>query len=99
MQNDITGHIRYVGSFRHAGMKMSAETRKSIFPESTDTWETIAGRELSDTPVEEAVSMLQSWNLHVFMRPAAPEGSPRIGNPILPSDIIFVEAPATAPAA
>ena len=99
MQNDNTRHIRYVGSFRDKGIKMSSPTRKSIFPESTDTWETIAGRELSDIPAEQAVGMLQSWNLHVFMRPAAPEGSPRAGNPILPSDIIFVEAPAIAPAA
>jgi hypothetical protein len=39
--------------------------------------------------------LLQSWNLHVFMRPAAPEGSSRHGNPILPSDVIFVEPPQT----
>jgi len=38
--------------------------------------------------------MLQSWNFHVFMRPAAPADSPRAGNPILPSDIIFLEPPA-----
>lgn len=67
--------------------------RRSIFPAEGDTWESIASRELSGQDAEAAVSALQSWNLHVFMRPAAPEGSPRHGNPILPSDVIFLEPP------
>ncbi|XOV88139.1 MAG: hypothetical protein ACFHX7_24805 [Pseudomonadota bacterium] len=67
--------------------------RKSIFPTATDTWETIARRELPDLDETQAISSLQSWNLHVFARRAAPAGTPREGNPILPSDIIFVEAP------
>jgi hypothetical protein len=69
------------------------ETRKSIFPEGQDTWESIALRELPDMSSEEAIGMLQSWNLHVFMRPAAAKDSTRAGNPILPSDIIFVAPP------
>ena len=69
------------------------ETRKSIFPEGQDTWESIAQRELPDMSSEEAVSILQSWNLHVFMRPAAAKDSTRSGNPILPSDVIFVAPP------
>jgi len=68
--------------------------RKTIYPLADDTWETIAARELSDVDTAEACGMLQSWNLHVFMRPGAPEGSPRAGNPILPSDLIFIEPPA-----
>ena len=36
---------------------------------------------------------MQSWNMHVFMRPAAAPGSPREGNPILASDVIFLEPP------
>lgn len=70
--------------------------RRSIFPEQGDTWNTIAARELDGLAEAEAVSQLQSWNLHVFMRPAAPEGSPRHGNPILPSDVIFLEPPQSA---
>lgn len=66
--------------------------RKSIFPRQDDSWESIAAREL-DASDEAAVSQLQSWNMHVFMRPKAPEGSPRAGNPILPSDVIFLEPP------
>ena len=67
--------------------------RRSIFPSEGDTWESIATRELAGQDAAAAVSALQSWNLHVFMRPAAPEGSPRHGNPILPSDVIFLEPP------
>ncbi len=67
--------------------------RKSTLPQPEDTWESIAARELPELDLTEATSALQSWNLHVFMRPAAPEGSPRAGNPILPSDVIFLEAP------
>ena len=76
---------------------MSAEelsaVRRSILPQDGDTWVSIAGRELSDIDTETAVGQLQSWNLHVFMRPAAPQGSPRAGNPILPSDVIFLQPP------
>ena len=70
-----------------------ATTRRSVFPFADDTWESIAKRELPDVVAQEAISMLQSWNLHVFMRPAANPDSSRAGNPILPSDIIFIEAP------
>lgn len=67
--------------------------RKSIYPLAKDDWTSIAERELSSMPKNEAVSHLQSWNLHVFKRPAAPESSPRAGNSILPADIIFLEPP------
>ncbi|HKI75497.1 MAG TPA: hypothetical protein VJ998_12665 [Pseudomonadales bacterium] len=66
--------------------------RRSIFPTPDDTWETIAARELPKLDTEQAVASLQSWNLYVFARRTPPD-SPRAGNPILPSDIIFVEAP------
>ncbi len=67
--------------------------RRSIFPREGDTWETIAARELTGQDTTAAVGQLQSWNLHVFMRRSPPEGSPRHGNPILPSDVIFLEPP------
>ncbi|MFT5211078.1 MAG: hypothetical protein ACI9CE_002809 [Flavobacterium sp.] len=67
--------------------------RKSIYPLAEDDWNSIAERELSSMPKDEAVSHLQSWNLHVFKRPVAPEESPRAGNTILPADIIFLEPP------
>ncbi len=67
--------------------------RRSVFPLAGDSWASIVSRELAGTPEAEGVGLLQSWNMHVFMRAAAPVGSSRHGNPILPSDVIFVEAP------
>ena len=69
------------------------QVRKSILPKGGDRWETIARRELPDTAEADAVGMLQSWNLHVFMRSAGGVGRLRGDNPILPSDVIFVEPP------
>jgi len=71
-----------------------APARRYVRPLPEDTWETIAARELTDLAADEASGVLQSWNFHVFMRPAPPSDSPRAGNPILPSDIIFLEPPA-----
>lgn len=68
-----------------------SDVRRSTFPREGDTWETIAERELQAE--DDAVSALQSWNLHVFMRPGARAGSAREGNPILPSDVVFIEPP------
>lgn len=67
--------------------------RRSILPRHDETWDSIAARELPDVAREQAVQALQSLNLHVFMRPAPPAGSPREGNTILPSDVIFIEPP------
>ena len=75
---------------------MLSAQRRSIHPQAQDTWQSIAARELADLPQDQALTALQSWNLHVFMRPAAPADSPRAGNPILPSDVIFLEAPVAA---
>jgi len=69
------------------------QVRNSIFPNPDDTWESIASRELDATDNEQAVSNLQSWNLHVFARRSPADDAPRAGNPILPSDIIFLEPP------
>ena len=69
------------------------QARRFTRPLPDDNWESIAARELADQPLEEASGALQSFNFHVFMRPAPPADSPRAGNPILPSDIIFLEPP------
>jgi hypothetical protein len=71
---------------------MSSIPRKSLFPRAGDSWQIIAQRELNDGG-EAAVGELQSWNLHVFLRPPAAPGSPHEHNPILPSDVIFLEPP------
>jgi hypothetical protein len=70
--------------------------RRSILPAEGDTWAMIAARELAGMNQADGIAALQSWNLHVFMRAAPPPGSAREGNPILPSDVIFVEAPRAA---
>jgi hypothetical protein len=68
-----------------------SRVRRSVLPQAGDAWADIAARELPNVPQEEAVSMLQSWNLHVFMRAAIRSGG--APKPILPSDVIFVEPP------
>ncbi len=76
------------------GSKLMAElsrVRRSVLPNAGEGWAEIAGRALPELPRAEAVGRLQSWNLHVFMRAAFQAGA--AGNPILPSDVIFVEPP------
>jgi hypothetical protein len=63
--------------------------RKFVRPLPNEDWNKLAARVFPDQDTETSVSTLQSWNFHVFMRPAAANG-----NSILPSDILFVEAPA-----
>jgi hypothetical protein len=70
-----------------------SQVRRSIVPQGDDSWDSIARRELPDTAESDAVAMLQSWNLHVFMRAVGGIGRMRGDNPILPSDVIFVEPP------
>ena len=61
--------------------------RNFIQPLPGDGWESIATRELSGTPLEDAVNMLKSWNLYVAFRPVGA---------ITPTDIIFIEPPRAA---
>ncbi len=68
-------------------MTAPGSVRRSTFPQPNDTWETIAEREFPDDDPTTTVSQLQSWNMHVFMRRNDP------AQPILPSDVIFLEAP------
>ena len=70
--------------------------RKSIFPIADDSWESIAVREMAASDKEQAISQLQSWNLHVFARRVINDDTGEMGNPILPSDVIFVEPPVNA---
>ena len=67
--------------------------RRSVHPQAGDTWKTIAKREMPLEPAEVAVAQLQSWNLHVFARRVIDDATGEMGNPILPSDILFMEPP------
>ena len=64
---------------------MLSEQRTFIYPEPGDDWNKLAARALGDTPVDEAIARLKSWNLHLFAR--VPPGE------FLGSDVIFVEPP------
>jgi len=70
-----------------------SRVRRSILPRPGDTWQSIAARELAGMDEAKAVSGLQSWNLHVFMRSSGAIGGVRGASPILPSDVIFIEPP------
>ena len=75
------------------GVQEPLPRRQSIYPQTGDTWQSIAQRELSGEPLEQAMASLQSWNLHVFARRVIDDATGEMGNPILPSDIVFVEPP------
>jgi len=77
-------------------VSVAKQARRFVRPSPGDSWETIAARELADLPAEEASSALQSWNFHVFMRVTLQTEPGGNANPILPSDIIFLEPPAAA---
>jgi hypothetical protein len=79
------------GFFKETGVGELSRVRRSILPARGDGWNEIARRELPDVAEADAVARLQSWNLHVYMRATMRTGGP--GNPILPSDVIFVEPP------
>ena len=69
--------------------------RQSIFASPLDTWESIAARVLGNLNQDAAVAQLQSWNLHIFARRVLSEDG-KLQQPILPSDIVFVEPHAAA---
>lgn len=64
-----------------------APVRRFIQPRPGDDWTSLAAQALPGTPVEDAVSQLKSWNLHLAFRPIPV---------ITPSDILFVEPPKAA---
>jgi hypothetical protein len=72
-----------------------SRVRRWVAPLVGDTWAELARRELSGAPEAEGIAKLQSWNLHVFMRAAI--GLHGQANPILPSDVIFIEPPLAYP--
>jgi len=72
-------------------MELSTQ-RKFLHPQTADDWQSIALRALPEMEEEVAVGQLQSWNLHVFMRPGVP-GAPTVQGKILPCDVIFLEPP------
>jgi hypothetical protein len=62
-----------------------APVRRSIRPQTGDTFESVAARELADVPTDDAVASLREWNTHLTRFARGPR-------PLLVSDIIYVEA-------
>jgi hypothetical protein len=65
-------------------------SRRYVFPEPGDTFATLAQRYLPD--VGHGEQLLQSWNLHLIMRPF-PVGEP---GEVLCTDIVYLEPPPPA---
>ncbi len=60
--------------------------RRFVTLMADETLEQLAARAMPDTPRDEAMTLIQGWNLHIFaMR--RPRGL------MLGSDVVFVEAP------
>jgi len=73
-------------SVKLARVKPPSASRRWIQPEPGDTLESIAARELSHLSPEDALRALQSWNLHLMLRPF-----PRGG--LLGADVVYLEPP------
>jgi len=67
-------------------MAAASPTRRWIQPAASDTLATIAARELPDLPEAEALRALQSWNLHIVLRPGM-QGS------LIGADVVWLEPP------
>lgn len=71
------------------------QIRRFVHPEGEDTWTSVAIKafdlEAGTVDLEAKVAELQSWNLHVFMKPGGAGAKE-----ILPCDIIFLEPPLQA---
>lgn len=61
------------------------QRRAFVSPEPGDSWQSIATRMLPDEDLDEAVSKLKGWNLHLFTR--IPSGE------FLGCDVVFVAPP------
>ena len=68
-----------------------APVRRSIRPQTGDTFASVAARELADTPTDDAVASLREWNTHLTRFARGPR-------PLLVSDIIYGANPQYSPA-
>lgn len=67
-------------------MPSPRRSRRWIQPEPGDTLASIAARELPDLPAADALRALQSWNLHLLLRPGMPGA-------LIGADVVWLEAP------
>ena len=55
-------------------------------PRPDETLEALAARSMPETPLETALDLLKSWNLHIFLLRRPP-------GLLLGSDVVFIEPP------
>ena len=67
-------------------MIAASPTRRWIQPETGDTLASIAARELPDLPASDALRALQSWNLHLVLRPG-------MAGSLIGADVVWLEPP------
>lgn len=67
-------------------MRSTDGTRRWVQPEPGDTLAAIAARELPGLPADEALRALQSWNLHLLLRPG-------ISGTLIGADVVWLEPP------
>ncbi len=60
--------------------------RRFLQPEEGDTLAIVAARELPDLPAADSLRTLQSWNLHLVLRPGT-------AGALVGADIVWLEAP------
>jgi hypothetical protein len=63
-----------------------SRSRRWIQPEPGDTLASLAAREFPELPAADALRALQSWNLHLILRP----GTPGV---LIGADVIWLEPP------
>ena len=67
-------------------MALARPTRRWIQPAVGDTLASVAVRELPGLPEAEALRALQSWNLHIVLRPGM-QGA------LIGADVVWLEPP------
>jgi hypothetical protein len=67
-------------------MAAASPTRRWIQPEAGDTLASIAARELPELLPADALRSLQSWNLHLLLRPGVPGA-------LIGADVVWLEPP------
>jgi hypothetical protein len=60
--------------------------RRFTTPKPDETLEALAARALPDTPPDQAMDLIRSWNLHIFALRRQP-------GLLLGSDVVFIEPP------
>lgn len=67
-------------------MVAANRSRRWIQPEPGDTLASVAARELPELPAADALRALQSWNLHLILRPGMP-------GVLIGADVVWLEPP------